>query len=160
MKKLTYFIIAFFILNTFNIVVNELAYQKKKIDYVKVAQANIDEQEIESIKKTTHTIITEIEKGEHLKFSNENSENDIVDKIDYAWKNLFQKRIKSKFGSYMDLHFESLYKSKTQNPFLNSIYRFKGEFESKKDIEIRLYLTNKKEIVDLRVMSWKKELFN
>ena len=158
--KLKYLLITFFSLLTFNTIVNLFAHEKRKTDYTKVAEDNIDVQEIESVKKYAHTIITDIENREYWKFTNQNSKNDIVDKIDYAWKNLFQKRIKSKFGRYIDLHFESLHKSKTQNPFLNTIYRFKGEFKSKKDVEIRLYLTNKKEIVDLRVMSWKKELFN
>ncbi len=157
--KLKYLLITLFSLLTFNTIVNVLARKKHKTDYIKVAQANVKNEEIAIIKQRAHTIITKIEKGEYFKFSKENTGNDIVEKIDITIQKSIHKYIKNKFGAYKSLQFESLFKSKTQNPFTNKVYRFKGEFESKKDIEIRLYLSSEKEIVGLNVLSWKKELF-
>ena len=158
MKKLTYFIIAFFTLITFYTTVKILALEKQKLDFVKVKEADINKEEIETIKKRTHTIIRKIERGELQQFSEEGKENNIViDKIDVTYQNDFQKQIKNKLGAYLNLRFESLFKSKTENPVTNKIYLFKGDFEFKKDVEIRIYINNKKEIIDINVMSWEKE---
>lgn len=137
-----------------------LAREKQKLDFVKVTQSQVDIEEINFIKKKTHAIITKIEKGEYYEFTKKSNENNIVENIDITHQKNIHKQIKREFGEYIGLQFESLYKSKSQNPFTNKLYRFKGEFESKKDVEIRLYLSDKKEIMGLNVMSWKNKLFN
>ena len=83
-----------------------------------------------------------------------------LEKIDITHQKDIRKQIKNRFGSYVGLRFESLFKSKTNNPFMNKIYLFKGDFASKKDIQIRVWLNNKKEIIGLNVMFWEKEYFN
>lgn len=158
MNKIKYLLIAFFSLIVFNTLVRVLVSEKQKGDFVKITETHIDKKEIDFIKKRAHKIVTKIEKGEYYKFSKINTENDIIEKIDVTHQKNIQKQIKNKFGAYINLEFQSLFKSKTENPFTNKIYRFKGEFESEKDVEIRLYLSNKKEIIGLNVMSWKKEL--
>jgi len=150
LKIIKYSIIAFFILITFNTIVKILAREKQKIDFVRVNQADIDKKEVEAIKKRTYAIITKTEKEEY----------NIVEKIDYTHKKDIQKQIKNEFGVYIGLRFESLFKNKIENSFMNEIYIFKVDFESKKDVEIRVYINNKKEIIDLNVMSWEKEYFS
>ncbi len=160
MKKISYLLLAFFTLITLNTIVHVLAQNKQKKDFIKVDNHAINQLEIDSIQKLTHSIISRIEKGEYYEFPNEKTANGIIKKIDITHQKQIQKHIKNKFGPYIGLQFESLFKSKTQNPFTNKIYRFKGDFNSKKDIEIRVYLNNKKEIIGLNVMTWQKEYFN
>jgi len=150
LKIIKYSIIAFFILITFNTIVKILAREKQKIDFVRVNEADIDKKEVEAIKKRTYAIITKTEKEVY----------NIVEKIDYTHKKDIQKQIKNEFGVYIGLRFESLFKNKIENSFMNEIYIFKVDFESKKDVEIRVYINNKKEIIDLNVMSWEKEYFS
>lgn len=159
MIKIKYFLIVFFTLIIFNTIVNVLAREKKKLDFVKVEQAYIDTEEIELVKKKIHSIITKIEKGEYYKFTKGNTENDIVVKIDVTHQIDIQKQIKKELGFYVGLEFEALFKSKTQNPIMNKIYLFKAYFGSKKDAEIRVFLNNKREIVNLNMISWEKEIY-
>ena len=129
-----------------------LAREKEKIDFVKIKPTDIDKEEIDLIKLRTHNIIGKIQNGEYGNFSNNN--------IDTPHQKDIHKQIENKFGVYKSLRFESLFKSKKGNPIINKIYLFKGDFAFKKDIEIRVVLNDKKEIIRLNIMSWEKEYFN
>jgi hypothetical protein len=64
--------------------------------------------------------------------------------------------IKNLFGDYEDLNFESLMESTDENKY--KVYRFKGNFETSSDVEVRTILNKEGKLAGFYIKPWNEKL--
>lgn len=144
MKTQIYLMLAFFTL--------AFTSSQSQTNYVKVDKSKVVQEELEFAKDLSNKLLTAQKNGGYYSLSENEATKKMVDGLNESRQISSYSKIKSLFGDYRDLKFESLMKNK----YL--IYRFKGVFDSGADIEIRAVLNNKRKLAGFFVRPWKETL--
>lgn len=160
MKKINYF---FFLLFLFLLAIGTIlkaARDNKYVnDYSKINNKYIDNYEINEVKEKADLILKKNKNIGYYDFTKNTYSNIIFEILNSLHQKKIRKKRKVILGKYKDLIFHSLYKSKSGNSHQFKIFRFKGIYDSGKNVEIRLYLNEEGDIANLNVISWKEDLF-
>ena len=124
--------------------------------YIKADTSNIDKEELSFAKSLSNKILTEQKNGGYYVLSNEEATAKMTEGLNESLQKKSYQQIKSMFGDYKDLKFESLMIGTKGNKY--SIYRFKGNFDSNSDVEIRAVLDQQKKLAGFFIKPWKENL--
>lgn len=159
-KVIKYFLILFFGLVVINVTLEALVKKKRKNDYIIVELSDLKKEEINKITRITDSIVTTIQNGGYYKFSNRFNEYTPIKKLDQSTQRYYQKMITDKYGDFKGLELNSVLKSKSGNTFYHKLYRFKGIFDSNKNVEVRAYVNDKAEVISTNIIPWKRKYIN
>ncbi len=148
MNKLIYLLLISFSLTLTNC--------QSQTDYVKANTSDIDKEELSLAKNLSNKILTEQKKGGYYILSSDEATSKMSEGLNEALQKKSYEQIKSMFGDYKGLKFESLMIGTKGNKY--KIYRFKGYFDSESDVEVRAVLNNQKKLAGFFVKPWKENL--
>lgn len=148
MKKVINPLVIFFLILTTNC--------RSQSDFVQVDPSNLDQEELESTKILSDKLLTAQKNGGYYSFSKNEATPEMIEGLNETVQKESYKQIKTLFGDYKALNFESLMESTHADKF--KVYRFKGVFESDAAIEVRAVLNNKGELAGFFIKPWMEQL--
>lgn len=148
MKKIIYSTILLLVLTSVSC--------QSKSNYVKVDKSEFDKKRVEFAKNLSEKILTAQKNDGYYSLSENEATIQMIDGLDESRQKESYKKIKSIFGDYKSLKFESIMESTTGNKLM--IYRFKGFFESNADIEVRTVLNYKGKLAGFFIKPWNDEM--
>lgn len=129
---------------------------QSKSEYVKVIESELDYDKIENTKNLSDKILTAQKNGGYYSLSKNEATIQMIEGLNESVQQESYKKIKTLFGDYKDLKFNSLMESTGENKLM--IYRFKGIFESGTDVEVRAVLNVKGELAGFFIKQWNERL--
>jgi hypothetical protein len=121
-----------------------------------VENYEIDKEEFNFAKGLSQKILNEQKKGGFYNLSENEATPQMSEGLNESLQKKSYAKIKSLYGDYRDLNFESLMIG--SRGYKYRIYRFKGDFESGSDIEVRAVLNQNKKLAGFFIKPWKEEL--
>lgn len=128
-------------------------------DYFKIDNDHLDNYEIEKIRDTINLILRKNENLDVYHIINNQKSNSLIRFLNKLHQQKLTQKRKVNFGIYEDVIFNSFYQSKSGHNYKFKIFRYKGVYDSKKDVEIRVYTNKENNIVRINVLNWKEDLF-
>lgn len=128
-------------------------------DYSRINKIYLDNCEINEVKERANLILKKNKNASYYDFLENKYSNIILEILNELHQKKLKRRRKEIFGNYENLIFHSLYKSKSGNSHQLKIFRFKGIYDSGKNVEVRIFLNDEDDIVNLFVTSWREDLF-
>lgn len=107
-------------------------------------------------KELANKILITQKEGSFYKLSNEEADPKMITGLNASVQKQSYTQIKSLFGDYKGLNFESLVHVSRSQKY--SIYRFKGDFKSNTEVEIRVVLNEKGKLGGFFVKPWSDKL--
>jgi hypothetical protein len=129
---------------------------QSQTDFVKVDKSKVDKEEFELVKNLTDKIITAQKNGGYYNLTENEATVQMIEGLNESVQKESYGKIKNMFGDYEDLNFESLMESTDGNKY--RIYRFKGNFETNSDVEVRAVLNKEGKLAGFYIRPWKEKL--
>ena len=129
-----------------------ISCQNKKSNDGKDHYSNLEKERIEYAKTLSNKILTAQKNGGFYNLSEKEASLKMINGLNESLQKASYKQIKSIFGDYKSLEFESLVQTKYK------VYRFKGNFESNSNVEIRTVLNSKGKLEGFFIKPWKAAL--
>jgi hypothetical protein len=127
-----------------------------KTDFVKVDKSKINKEQFELVKNLTDKILTKQKDGGYYSLSENEATVQMIEGLSESVQKESYGTIKNLFGDYEDLNFESLMESTDENKY--KIYRFKGNFETSSDVEVRTILNKEGKLAGFYIKPWNEKL--
>jgi len=148
MKEAIYAVIIFFVLTSVSC--------QSQTDFVKVDKSKVDKEQFELVKNLTDQILTEQKNGGYYSLSDNEATVQMIEGLSESVQKESYVTIKNLFGDYQGLSFESLMESTDENKY--KIYRFKGNFETSSDVEVRAVLNKEGKLAGFYIKPWNEKL--
>ncbi|WP_297691068.1 hypothetical protein [uncultured Eudoraea sp.] len=148
MKEAIYTVILLFVLTSVSC--------QTKTDFVKVDKSKVDKEQFELVKNLTDKILTEQKDGGYYSLSDSEATVQMIEGLSESVQKESYGTIKNLFGDYEDLSFEFLMESTDANKY--KIYRFKGNFETSSDVEVRTVLNKEGKLAGFYIKPWNEKL--
>ena len=129
---------------------------RSQTDFVHVDPSNVDQEELERAKILSDKLLTAQKNGGYYSSSKNEATPEMIKGLNETVQKESYKQIKTLFGDYKALNFESLMESMHGEEY--KVYRFKGVFESDAAIEVRAVLNNKGELAGFFIKPWMEQL--
>lgn len=124
--------------------------------FVKVQKSEINKVELEFAIDLADKILSKQKWGVYYGLNPEEATTEMIDGLNEEIQKQSYQKIKSMFGDYKSLKFESLYIGTDENNY--KIYRLKGIFESNSNVEVRVVINQDRKLAGFFVRSWRREL--
>jgi len=148
MKEAIYSVILLFVLTSVSC--------QSQTDFVKVDKSKVDKEQLELVKNLTDKILTEQKDGGYYSLSENEATVQMIEGLSESVQKESYVTIKNLFGDYQGLSFESLMESTDENKY--KIYRFKGNFETSSDVEVRAVLNKEGKLAGFYIKPWNEKL--
>ena len=148
MKKVINSLVVFFLILSLSC--------QSQTDFVLVDPSNLDQEELEFTKNLSDKLLTAQKNGGYYNLSENEATPEMIDGLNESVQKESYTQIKTLFGDYKALEFESLMESTHGDKY--KIYRFKGVFESDAAIEVRAVLNHKGELAGFFIKPWMEQL--
>lgn len=129
---------------------------QNKSDKSKVIETPYKINDVEFVKNLSHNILTKQKSGGFYRLNEDIASLEMISGLNETVQKSAYRQIVMAFGDYKDLNFHSIEKIKRTEIY--TIYRFKGVFESSKDVEIRAVLNSRGKLAGFFVKPWKDTL--
>ena len=106
--------------------------------------------------RISHNILKAQKEGDFYKFNEDEASARMISGLNESVKKNAYQQIKLSFGDYKGLTFHS--KEEIVKEETYTVYRFKGEFESGLDVEIRAVINNNGKLAGFFVKPWQQAL--
>ena len=124
--------------------------------YFKVSDENINKTRLEFAKQISHKLLSAQSNESYHKLSDKEATSKMVTGLTKKKQQTSYELISGQYGNYQDLEFNQLLKPKDGT--LYEVYRFKGKFSSKVDVEIRTTLDGNGKLAGIYMMKWKDNM--
>lgn len=148
MKKAHYSAIFFLVLTAMGC--------QSQTEYVKVNPSQVDRKELEFAQKLSHNLLLAQKNGGYYRLSKKEATTQMLEGLHKSVQKQSYGTIKSVFGDYQGLNFESLMKSTGTDTY--QIYRFKGNFVNSPEVEVRAVLDANGKLAGFFVKPWREKL--
>ncbi len=148
MRTFIYFTVSFFVLASVSC--------QSSPDYVTVQESKLDKYKIASIKQLGHEILTAQKNNGYYSLTKKQATTQMIEGLNESVQKASYKKIKSLFGDYEDLQFKSLLRGLSGEKYM--IYRFKGNFKTDADIEVRMVFNEEEKLAGFFIKPWNESL--
>jgi len=127
-----------------------------KSRFKEVDHSNIDKSQLEFATELSQKILVKQRNGTYHQLTEDEATPQMIEGLNQSIQQSSYKQIKTLFGDFKGLKFSSV-----MEPIDNSgmkIYRFKGDFESNIDTEIRTVMDKEGKLAGFFVKFWNEEL--
>ncbi|XCF06319.1 hypothetical protein ABI125_00300 [Tamlana crocina] len=115
-------------------------------------KAQGDDYQAEFAKSISHKLLSSQKEGGFYKLNEEEATQRMVEGLNEAIQKETYKKIKQAIGHYKSLELDTVFQIKQDKSY--QVYRFKGNFESKKKVEIRTVLDLEGQLAGFFVVPW------
>ncbi|MCR8668340.1 hypothetical protein NO995_11655 [Aestuariibaculum sp. M13] len=126
---------------------------QSKTDKSKTSEVN----RVEFAENISRKLLEAQKNGDYYKLTEEEATPTMINGLNEDLQKSSYSQIKSMFGDYQDLKFESL-KIYPKNGESFDIYRFKGAFEKNKEVEVRAVLNKQGKLSGFFIKPWNDNL--
>ena len=124
--------------------------------FEEIDKSNIDQTLLEFATELSRKILMKQRNGTYYQFTEDEATRQMIEGLNQSLQESSYKKIKALFGDFRDLKFNSLWEPKDDSGM--KIYRFKGDFESNTDTEIRTVLDKEGKLAGFFIKLWSEDL--
>ncbi len=148
MKPLAHLIIAMFLYS--------FASCQSPSKYEKADASDIEQERLDFAKRISDQLLSAQAKGGFYQLTEEEADSKMISGLDEALQRKSYQQINGAFGAYQGLTFDHL--MRPTDGTLYEIYRFKGRFNPKAEVEVRTILNADGKLAGFFVKPWRDEL--
>lgn len=143
-------LIAVLMLFAFNI-----SFGQSKVKYEEAKTTEIDQDRLNFAKTITKNILEAQSKGSFYKLDEEVATKEMVLGLDELKQKQSYDMVKNMFGNYNGITFEHM--KRPLDGTLYEMYRFKGQFDPRANVEVRTVLDASGRLAGFFVLPWKED---
>ena len=125
-------------------------------EFYTVSAEEINKERVKLVESLTKSILEGQRSGDVHLLNDKEAVTDMVVAFHEKFQKSSYEAITGLFGEYEDLRFHEVLRPKDKT--LMEVYRFKGEFSSKADVEIRATLNGNQKLTGLWIIKWKDKM--
>ncbi len=124
--------------------------------FEKVSSSNIEQSRLEFAKRLTEKIMIAMSNGNYYKLTSREASSKMIGVFTEKLQKQSYKQIRGMFGAYKGHKFHELWKPEDGSP--GEIYRFRGQFKSGVEMEIRTVLDGNGKLAGFFIRPWRDEI--